>query len=366
MVKFGPISLEESMKRGKEGAKVITDRINMKPIELAFEKIYFPYLLISKKRYAGLFWTKPEKYDKLDSKGIESVRRDSCPLTAKMVDTSLRKILIDRSVEKAQEYVKGTITDLMKGNIDLSLLVITKALSKSSEDYAVKQAHAELAKRIAERNPDKAYGIGDRVKYVMIANLKKAKNYEKAEDPVYAIENDLQIDYDYYLTNQITKPMKRIFKSVMENPESLLQGDHTKFRIHTTPKTGPLTQFLVKTPTCLKCRATLTTGYTALCKHCDEGREGFLQSLVSRRKEKEEKHDKLWAQCKARQGINFGVVDCINNDCPIFYERFQIKKDLAKATEDLKRFNLDDKPVIQSKPTEVVKKKRSIHNLLDW
>ena len=46
-----------------------------KPIKLEFEKVYFPYLLISKKRYAGLYWTKPEKWDKMETKGIE-VRRD--------------------------------------------------------------------------------------------------------------------------------------------------------------------------------------------------------------------------------------------------------------------------------------------------
>jgi hypothetical protein len=33
--------------------------------------VYFPYLLISKKRYAGLHWTKLEKHDKMDAKGIE-------------------------------------------------------------------------------------------------------------------------------------------------------------------------------------------------------------------------------------------------------------------------------------------------------
>lgn len=43
----------------------------VKPIKLEFEKVYFPYLLISKKRYAGLYWTKPEKWDKMDTKGIE-------------------------------------------------------------------------------------------------------------------------------------------------------------------------------------------------------------------------------------------------------------------------------------------------------
>lgn len=47
----------------------------VKPIKLEFEKVYYPYLLINKKRYAGLYWTKPEIHDKMDTKGIE-VRRN--------------------------------------------------------------------------------------------------------------------------------------------------------------------------------------------------------------------------------------------------------------------------------------------------
>ena len=70
MVKFGPGDLKEVMALGAEAAKMVTEKF-VKPINLEFEKVYFPYLLISKKRYAGLYWTRPEKYDKMDSKGIE-------------------------------------------------------------------------------------------------------------------------------------------------------------------------------------------------------------------------------------------------------------------------------------------------------
>jgi DNA polymerase elongation subunit (family B) len=70
MVRFGTDDLAESMKLGREAAAFVTSKF-IKPIQLEFEKVYFPYLLISKKRYAGLLWTKPEKYDKLDAKGIE-------------------------------------------------------------------------------------------------------------------------------------------------------------------------------------------------------------------------------------------------------------------------------------------------------
>lgn len=40
---------------------------------------------MNRKRYAGLLWTNPKNADKIDTKGIESVRRDNCFLIRKMV-----------------------------------------------------------------------------------------------------------------------------------------------------------------------------------------------------------------------------------------------------------------------------------------
>ena len=103
MVKFGPKELEKTMRLGEEAAAYVSAKF-IKPIKLEFEKVYFPYLLINKKRYAGLFWTGPERYDKMDSKGIETVRRDNCRLVQTVIETVLKKILMDQDVEGAQEY----------------------------------------------------------------------------------------------------------------------------------------------------------------------------------------------------------------------------------------------------------------------
>lgn len=104
MVKFGPKELEKAMDLGRDAAVYVSAKF-INPIKLEFEKVYFPYLLINKKRYAGLYWTSPEKYDKMDSKGIETVRRDNCRLVQNVIETSLQKILIDRDVQGAQEYL---------------------------------------------------------------------------------------------------------------------------------------------------------------------------------------------------------------------------------------------------------------------
>lgn len=101
MVKFGEADLAKVMQLGQEAADYVSSKF-IKPIKLEFEKVYFPYLLINKKRYAGLYWTNPDKYDKMDSKGIETVRRDNCRLVQTVIETVLRMILIDRDIEGAQ------------------------------------------------------------------------------------------------------------------------------------------------------------------------------------------------------------------------------------------------------------------------
>lgn len=106
MVKFGVTELAEAMRLGQEASEYVSSKF-IKPIKLEFEKVYFPYLLINKKRYAGLFWTNPNKYDKMDTKGIETVRRDNCLLVQNVIETVLHKILIDRDEEAAQEYVSA-------------------------------------------------------------------------------------------------------------------------------------------------------------------------------------------------------------------------------------------------------------------
>lgn len=89
-------------------------------------QVYFPYLLINKKRYAGLYFTRPDKHDKMDCKGIETVRRDNCRLVATLMNECLLKILIDRDPEGAMDYAKRNISDLLCNRVDISNLVVTK------------------------------------------------------------------------------------------------------------------------------------------------------------------------------------------------------------------------------------------------
>lgn len=339
MVQFGVSSVEEAMKLGREAAEYISGTF-IKPIKLEFEKVYYPYLLISKKRYAGLFWTKPDKFDKMDTKGIETVRRDNCLLVKNLVNDCLHKILIDRDIPGAVQHVKNAISDLLMNRMDLSLLVITKGLTKTGDDYEVKAAHVELAERMRKRDAATAPNVGDRVPYVIIKAAKGAKAYEKSEDPIYVLENNIPIDPQYYLENQISKPILRIFEPILKNAsKELLHGSHTRSISISTPSNSGIMKFAKKQLTCIGCKALLSNGDRTLCSHC-RGREAELYcKTVAQVSDLETLFGRLWTQCQECQGSLHQDVLCTSRDCPIFYRRKKAQKDMAEAKLQLDRWN---------------------------
>ena len=108
-----------------------------------------------------------------------------------------------------------------------------------------------------ERDEASAPNVGDRVAYVMIKALKGSKGYEKSEDPLFVLQNNLPIDYKWYLDNQIKLPLVRIFEPILSNPEQdLFSGEHTR-HIVVPPKGGTATgifKFAVVQKTCLGCK----------------------------------------------------------------------------------------------------------------
>ncbi|KAK1403870.1 DNA polymerase [Heracleum sosnowskyi] len=213
MVLFGVTNVEAAIAMGREAAEYISKTF-------------------TKKRYAGLFCTNPTIFDKLDTKGKWKFRRDNCLLVKNL-------------------YAKNTISDLLMNRMDMSLLVITKGLTKSGDNYEVKAAHVELAERMRKRDAATAPNVWDRVAYVIIKAAKGAKAYERSEDPIYVLENNIPIHPEYYLENQITKPLLRIFEPILKNAsKELLQGSHTRSKSIITP-TGGIMKYAQKRPSCI-------------------------------------------------------------------------------------------------------------------
>ncbi|KAH9286218.1 DNA polymerase delta catalytic subunit [Echinococcus granulosus] len=343
MCKFGVSTVEEAMQLGREGAEYISGKF-LNPIKLEFEKVYFPYLLINKKRYAGLYFTKPDKYDKMDCKGIETVRRDNSPLVANLVNACLERILIDRDPSAAVSYAQRTISDLLCNRIDIAQLVISKELTKTDEEYTGKQAHVELANKIRKRDPGSAPQLGDRVPYVITSvGSKNTAAYAKAEDPLYVLQHNIPIDAKYYLENQLANPLMRIFEPILGEAKAksaLLTGEHTLVKSVVHSKVGQLSAFTQKRVSCVGCRSLLPKDREteALCTYCQPRASEIYQKETERLRSLEARYARLWTECQRCQGSIHEQVICASRDCPIFYMRTKAQTDLDEHVNIIKRF----------------------------
>jgi DNA polymerase delta subunit 1 len=240
--------------------------------------------------------------------------------------------------------VKDTISALLQNKVDMSNLVITKALAK--DKYDGKQAHVELAKRMKKRDAGSAPALGDRVAYVMVKGSANAKGYEKSEDPMFVLENNLPIDSKYYLDNQLAKPLGRIFEPILgeKKAASLLTGEHTRSIAVAAPTMGGLMKFTKKNETCLGCKKPLTSSEEkggAVGEECRPRFGELYQRSLTKAAELEVRFARLWTQCQRCQGSMHNEVICSSRDCPIFYMRMKAKKDVEDAGKELDRFDRD-------------------------
>jgi len=345
MVKFGDISLQQAIDLGKEAAAFVS-QFFPPPVHLEFEKAYMPYLLISKKHYAGLLHTNAVKYSYIDAKGIESVRRDNCRLVQNLVQKVLNLLLIDKNSDAAINFVKNVVSDLVSDRIDLSFLVISKTLSKKEDQYKAKQPHVELAERMAKRDPGSAPRMGDRIAYVITDGLKNARAYEKSEDPIYVLEHGLRIDTKYYLENQLEKPLNRLFSPIIgeSNIQKLLTGEHAnKKKIapirDTGKKTGSLLGFVKVMENCICGKSPAQPGKPPVCSNCANRVKEVYQEKMNMMRYAEEEYSKLWTNCQRCQKSLTNPNICTACDCPVFYRRKKAQLDLEDSYKAIRRFN---------------------------
>ena len=85
--------------------------------------------------------------------------------------------------------------------------------------------HAVLADRIGERDPGNKPDINDRIPWVYIVPKGKALlQGDRVEDPKYVVEHKLQIDYLFYITNQIMKPSLQFLELIAHNPNKIFDN----------------------------------------------------------------------------------------------------------------------------------------------
>jgi len=227
-----------------------------KPNNLELEKVYWPYFLYSKKRYAGKLWTKGKDaqmhMDYIDIKGLQVVRRDNTPHVRAVCKELLDVVLNAPDTGPPMELAKERAIELLSGDVPNEKLILSKSLSDSykvnGEPVSVtgprigeiNQAHVQVVHKMRDRKPGSEPQSGDRVPFLLTkTGDPKAKGFEKSEDPKYVEENNIPVDYHYYFVNKFLNPVCDLLEPLFDDPKQDIFGDIISQHKPKKKETGP-------------------------------------------------------------------------------------------------------------------------------
>jgi len=246
------------------------------PHDLEYEKTFMPFCLLSKKRYVGMLYETDSTKCKRKEMGIVLKRRDNAPIVKDVYGGIIDILMKEKDIHKSIMFLKSCLKDIVEEKYPMEKLIITKSL-RSGYKNPQQIAHKVLADRIMERDPGNKFSSGDRIPFVYIKHpsleavtepesevepepepiveiqnnemesepepeVKKVRGRKKApakpkpppkpkkmkipklkllqgdkiETPKYITDKNLKIDYGFYITNQIMKPVQQVFALVLE------------------------------------------------------------------------------------------------------------------------------------------------------
>ncbi|DBA81937.1 hypothetical protein WJX77_000726 [Trebouxia sp. C0004] len=357
-------SREEAFRIGAEIAREVTAS-NPPPVTLKFEKVYHPCVLLTKKRYVGYMYEAPSQVTPgFDAKGIETVRRDTCPAVAKTMERSLRLLFATRDLSEVKEYLERQWHKILANRVSVQDFVFAKEvrLGTYSPKAAVVPPAAIVAAKAMATDPRAEPRFAERVPYVVVYGEPGARLVDMVVSPHALVESSsrLRLHSIYYITKQIIPALERIFSLVgadlrawfaaMPRPQKLLPQKRPQ-GANTLLQQGPAAQHLgpgraaagivgtidryYLSRHCAVCDG-LTHAAQPLCDQCQLDPQLAAAVLTARSGRLERQYVQLVRICLHCNGgggrqVQTGGIVCDSLDCGVYYERRKVAHELAAA-----------------------------------
>jgi hypothetical protein len=250
----------------------ITEMFGRSPVELEFEKVFQPFILLTKKRYIGKKYedTKdPFKLKEITTAGIALTRRDYCKMVKKCYKEVIDKILDGKDTESAInesiEIFKKYIDRIENYQIETDDLQVSAMLAKHYACGNCKErvewytslncnnkvgnkicnepnlerketckkckqkikclhtfslGHINLAQKMLQRHED--IQVNDRIQFILVESENaNATKKDFTEEIKYAKEHNLKYNRSSYL-EQLAKPMLSFYRVVLSEHEDII------------------------------------------------------------------------------------------------------------------------------------------------
>jgi DNA polymerase elongation subunit (family B) len=211
----GRAAVEATIHITEEAGKFVS-RALKSPHDFEFDKVYWPFMIFSKKRYIGNKYEEDADHFSQAFMGVALKRRDYAQIVKTIYGGAIKILLNQREnpVPTAVEFVRRCAMDLVEGRYGMGQLIISKSL-KANYANPLSIAHKVLADRIAARDPGNAPAVGERIAFVYVATgagkVAPKLQGERIETPAYIKAHNLSPDYQFYIDNQIANPICQMF-----------------------------------------------------------------------------------------------------------------------------------------------------------
>ncbi len=173
-------ALELAIILGQISGDLVKSRLHP-PHDLEYEKTFWPFCILSKKRYVGNKYEFDKDKFKQNSMGIVLKRRDNANIVKRIVGGMVDILLNEIDVDKAVNFVKISVENLLKNKYPLTDFVTSKTLRGYYKDRT-RMPHVCLADRMMKRDPGNAPQVNERVQYIAIVRNKDEILKNKMED----------------------------------------------------------------------------------------------------------------------------------------------------------------------------------------
>ena len=340
---------DEAFDIGQEIAKTITD-MNPRPVKLKFEKVYFPCVLLAKKRYVGFkYESKTQKVPEFDAKGIETVRRDGTPAEQKIEEKALKILFRTADLSEVKRYFQKQCSKIMKGKVSIQDFCFAKEVKLGTySDKGLPPPGALISTRRMLEDPRAEPQYGERVPYVVITGAPGARLIDRCVAPDVLLHNDNnELDAEYYISKNLIPPLERIFNLVGANVRQWYDEMPKHQRIRRI-ESGSVSngkdlvmskktlESYMSASTCLVCHGKLDEELP-VCANCIRSGDVSSLSLRTRINRAEKKAVDLEKVCRSCAGLAWGEeVKCDSKDCPVFYTRTRHMAELRSSGMVLK------------------------------
>ncbi|KAL3239115.1 DNA-directed DNA polymerase [Nakaseomyces bracarensis] len=328
-------SKKEAFRIGSEMVSAVTAS-NPAPVKLNFEKVYFPSILLSKKRYVGYAYMNPSQEEpRFDAKGIETVRRDGTPAQQKIVGKALRILFETKDLTLVKNYVISVFDKIRAGKVHIQDFCFAKEIKLGHyKSEKTLPPGAVVAQRMKEKDKRAEPQFKERVSYLVVKGKSGQILRERCVSINEFFSNDsYSLDSEYYITKNLIPPLDRLF-NILGISVSEWNIESGRFKGNVALGKNNIENF-GQSISCTVCSKNPIADEHLVCLECSQNMKDMTCTLLIKKIGSERELKSLETACRvcnSKYSKDLGSLGseisnlCVSYDCPIYYSKSKLLK----------------------------------------